>query len=145
MKANLWENFKKMPLILKFLTIHALACLFFLVSSIFPHNSFSVEGRAVSFLEWWTSGAGMLASIFGILLPLSGFLLIKRAPLARLFYLSSMFIGFFSPMFFLDGSKYPSVYYLSSLAIVLLIAGYLFFGKTSKEYFTSKEGLHASA
>jgi len=125
-----------MPLILKFLTVHAVACLFFLVSSIFPHNSFSVEGATVTYLEWWSSGAGMLATIFGTLLPLSGYLFLKRASIARLFYLSSMLIAFYSPAFFIAGSRYPVGYYISGLLVVLLIGGYLYLGKTARAYFT---------
>ena len=142
---GLWKNFKEMPLILKFLTVHAVGCLFFLVSSIFPHNSFSVEGTTVTYFEWWSSGAGMLATIFGTLLPLSGYLLLKRASIARLFYLSSMLIAFYSPVLFLEGSKYPGGYYVSSILLVLLLAGYLYLGKTAKAYFSSKGSLKATA
>jgi len=142
---SLWKNFKEMPLILKFLTVHAVACLFFIVSSIFPHNSFSVEGSTVSYFEWWSSGAGTLATIFGTLFPLSGYLLLKRASIARVFYLSSMLIAFYSPVLFIEGSKYPGGYYISSLLLVLLLAGYLYLGKTAKAYFSSEGSLKATA
>ncbi len=141
----MWVNFKKMPLILKFLTVHALACLFFLLSSVFPHISSILEGRTITLIEWWTSGAGLLATLFGTLLPFSGFLFLKRAAISRFFYLNSMLIAFYSPAFFMDGSKYPLGYYFSSLLIVLLIGGYLYFGKTSKAYFSPEENLETPA
>ena len=138
---DLWTNFKRMPLILKFLTVHALACLFFFLSSAFPHNLFSVDGRSISFSEWWNTGAGISGSILGTFLPLSGYLFLKRAKLARPFYLGSMLMAFYSPLLFFYGSKYPPGYYFSSLMIVLFLGGYLYIGRTAKDYFASNNDL----
>ena|SRR5882724_10701383 len=89
----MWSNFSAMPGFLKFLTAHAFGMSVLLVASVIPHGSFVLHGRPVSYAEWWSSGAGPLASFLGIILPISGFLLLRRNPLARIAYLTSIGIA----------------------------------------------------
>jgi hypothetical protein len=89
----MWSNFSAMPGFLKFLTAYAFGMSVLLFASVIPHGSFVIHGRPVSYAEWWSSGAGPLASFLGIILPISGFLLLRRNPLARVIYLTSIGIA----------------------------------------------------
>jgi hypothetical protein len=82
-----------MPALLKYITAHAFACVVFLIASVVPHHSFAISGRSVSYAEWWSSGAGALASLLGVILPISGYLLLSRHPKARITYLVSVSIS----------------------------------------------------
>ena len=133
----MWLNFKSMPVVLKFLTFHALACCFFLVGSIVPHNSFSMDGKTVSYAVWWSLGVGAVASVIGIILPLAGFLLLKKYSYARPTYIAALVIAFISPAGFVSFSNYGFDYYAPSFVLVLAISAYLYFRKPVKEYFAS--------
>ena len=89
----MWANFSAMPSLLKFLTAHSLASFVLLVASVVPNSSFAIDGHPVSYSEWWSSGAGPLASLLGVILPISGYLLLKGHPMARVTYLASISIA----------------------------------------------------
>jgi hypothetical protein len=89
----MWSNFSAMPGFLKFLTAHAFGMSVLLIASVIPHGSFVIHGRPVSYAEWWSSGAGPFASFLGIILPISGFLLLRRNSRARIIYLTSIGIA----------------------------------------------------
>ena len=65
----MWASFKEMPMPLRFITGHAIACVFLLFGSIIPHGSFAIDGRPVSYAVWWSSGAGPYASFLGVIMP----------------------------------------------------------------------------
>lgn len=90
----MWKNFESMPKFLKFLTAHAVFCFVFLVGSIIPDNSFSIDGRPVSYSGWWTSGAGPCASLIGVLGPLVAYSFLTKWRYARLAYLGFLAIAF---------------------------------------------------
>jgi len=92
-----WENFKSMPTLLKFLTAHAIACVALLLGSVIPHDSFSVNGHAVSYAVWWSSGVGPFASLVGVVGPIVGVLLLRKSPHARLAYLGFLLLGLIVP------------------------------------------------
>jgi hypothetical protein len=89
----MWSNFSAMPGFLKFLTAHAFGMSVLLVASVIPHGSFVIHGQPVSYAEWWGSGAGPFASFLGIILPISGVLLLRRNSRARIVYLTSIGIA----------------------------------------------------
>jgi hypothetical protein len=93
----MWANFSAMPGLLKFLTAHSLAAIVLLVVSVVPHDSFFIDGRHVSYSEWWSSGAGPLASLLGILLPISGYLFLTRHRTARVTYLTTASVALVCP------------------------------------------------
>jgi hypothetical protein len=89
----MWSNFSAMPGLLKFITAHAFASFVFVVASLVPQTPFSINGHAVSYSEWWTSGAGPLVTFLGIALPICGYLFLLRKANARAAYLASLAIA----------------------------------------------------
>ena len=137
----MWENFKSMPLILKFLTAHAIACAGFLVGSVIPHNSFLINGRSVTYVEWWSSGTGVYASVLGMLMAIAGFLLVTKNPFSRQIYLGVLSLGLVTP-YFLFGEHWSSLF---SLVIVIMIAAYLLLKGSVKEYFAPNKRMQSDA
>jgi hypothetical protein len=140
-----WPNFKSMPLVLKFLTIHALGSAILLIVSVIPHDSFSIDGTHVSYAEWWSSGAGIGASVTGLILPITGYLLLTKHPYARPSYVAALIIAFLSPIFMANSSKYGLEYFAPSLVLVLAISAYLYLPKSVKVYFASNQRFEADA
>ena len=128
----MWENFKSMPTLLKFLTAHAIACIFFLIGSVFPHDSYVIHGRPVTHAEWWSSGVGVYGSVLGVLMASAGVLLVLRHPFSRPFYLGIFSLGMTTP-YFLFGEHWSSLF---SLLVAGLIGAYLYLNTAVKAYFS---------
>jgi len=126
-----WENFKAMPRLLKFLTAHALACFFFLVVSVVPHGRFFVSGRPVSYAEWWSSGIGLFAFLVGLVGPATGVLLLRKSRFARPAYLGFLSLGLIVP-YLLFGAP-PMA--LAGAAAVCLAVAYLYKFPSTQQYF----------
>jgi len=134
-----WKNFKNMPLLLKFLTAHSLSCFFFIIGSIIPHNSFSINGVHVSYAQWWQSGAGILTSIVGLILPVGGYLILKQHRLARIVYLSALMIGLTITYIPLKAKINLIEPLISTIILLILMACYLYFRKSVILYFCSNK------
>ena len=74
----MWENFRDMPTGLKFFAAQALAGLLFIFGSVVPHKSFSIDGRSVTYSEWWSSGVGIYVSVLGAVLAIAGYLILSK-------------------------------------------------------------------
>jgi hypothetical protein len=129
----MWASFKEMPTLLKFLTGHSLACIFLMILSIIPHNSFAIEGHSVSYAVWWSSGAGPFASLLGIIMPVSGYLLLQRSHRARISYLTALSVGLIAP-YLLCGQFGLAAF---GIALVAAIGWYLYGRQTVQTYFAS--------
>ncbi len=143
----MWDNFKSMPKLLKFLTAHALACVVFFVGSVIPHGAFSIVGHPVTYYEWWGHGAGPYTAIIGILLPLGGWLMVKRSGYARLYYLGTLVVGLILPYLFFKqvrGSNFAYGLAAVGTAAVAAVAWYLYGKETSRDYFSSNKRVEAS-
>jgi hypothetical protein len=120
-----------MPILLKFLTAHALACFAFLVVSVIPSNAFAINGRHVSYAVWWSSGAGAFASLLGLAGLGVGVLLLSKWRHARIAYLGFLALAMVVP--------YPVVGHpglaLVGLAVVGAVALYLYRKRTTQCYF----------
>ena len=127
----MWANFKSMPLMLKFLTAQAIAGILLLIVSVIPLASYRIDGRSVTHAEWWGSGIGVYASVWGVLLAIAGFLLVTRKPFSRPVYLGVLSLGLVTP-YFLFGGHWSSLF---SLLIVAIIAAYLYLKTSVKQYF----------
>jgi hypothetical protein len=127
----MWKNFKSMPLLLKFLTAHAFLCLALLIGSVIPNNSFLINGRAASYSEWWSSGAGLFASLLGLIGPIIGILLVTKSPNARLAYLGFLALGLIVPYPFMG---VPAIA-LAGIAVVCVTAVYLYKWQPAQLYF----------
>ena len=137
-----------MPLLLKLLTAHALSCIIFLIGSVAPHDSFSVNGHVVTYAEWWSSGAGVYASLVGIALPVCAWLLLKRARHVRAVYFSALSIGLISPYLLMEqlqnsGERYVLAAFGALIAV--LIVWYLYAKKSVQSYFASNMALQPTA
>ena len=86
----MWKNFKSMPLILKFLTVHGFMCSMAFVFSIIPTHSLSIDGQPVTYAQWWASGVGAFAAIVGLSLPLAAWLMLRKSSIARPMYLACL-------------------------------------------------------
>lgn len=135
----MWENFKSMPLLLKFLTAHSIACFFFIIGSLIPHNSFSINGVHVSYAQWWQSGAGILTSFVGLILPFGGYLMLKQHRLARIIYLSALITSLTITYIPLKGKISFIETFIPSIILFILVACYLYFRKPVILYFCSNK------
>lgn len=130
----MWINFKNMPVILKILTVHALACFLGLIFSVVPHGSFSIDGHIATYREWWSSGNGVRLSVVGIILPTSGYFMLKRITVSRVVYLGALTLALILS---------DSTGLVPSMIFVLIVAAYLYIRKPVEEYFTSNKILVA--
>jgi hypothetical protein len=124
-------NFKSMPTVLKFFTCHALACFILLAASIIPSGSFNINGRVVSYSEWWSSGVGPFASSLGIAGPVVALLLLKKRRHARAVYLGFLVTSLVLP-YPMTGESWLA---LVGLAITGLAAAYLYRTASVARYF----------
>ena len=122
------------------MTGHALACVIFLIVSVVPNDSFAIDGRHVSQKEWWSSGAGIFASLIGIFGLAAGVALLKKRTWARLLYLGFATIGLVIP--------YPvlgdPIWGLVGAVVVAAAAFYLFKVRAATAYFAQEGqiGIH---
>jgi len=137
----MWSALKAMPKLLKWICTHALLCGFFLLLSVIPHDSFSINGHHVSYAEWWSSGAGPFASFLGIVMPLSGYLLLSRSVYGRIAYLAALFVALVLPYCYFG--EFGMV--LIGVLIVLLVSWYLFRKQSVIQYFSSNPSIERSA
>ena len=120
-----------MPTLLKFLTAHAFACFALLVGSVVPHRSFSIDGHAVSYTEWWSSGVGPFASLLGIVGPIVGVLLATKSQKARPAYLGFLALGLIVPYPFMG---VPAMA-LAGVVVICAAAFYLYKWQPAQSYF----------
>ena len=137
----MWENFKAMPVLLKFLTAHALGCILFVFASMFPFGAFRIHGRYVTHSEWWSSGIGVYVSILGMLMAIAGCLLASKKRYSRQIYLAVVPLGLVAP--YLKTGEYAGAIF--GIAVTLMIAAYLFLKASAKEYFDSNKRMQPDA
>lgn len=131
----MWANFKSMPRFLKFLTALALFTFLFFVFSVFPIESFSINGRNVTYSEWWSSGVGPFASLLGVYGLFAGWLLLAKRPHARVCYLVFLILGLVVPYLFIG----PLAYTLVGLIVVGVGAFYLYLWQGVQVYFATDD------
>ncbi len=83
----MWNNFIAMPGILKLLTVSALAMFLIIISTINPNVKINVFGHYMTYLEWWTTGAGIWIVLVGSTSVAAAVLLLMRSSYARPVYL----------------------------------------------------------
>jgi hypothetical protein len=130
----MWQNFKEMPFLLKFLTFHSACCIFLFIFSVVPISDYFINGVEVSYSEWWGSGVGLVTTIFGLVMPYAGYLFLHKHKYAREMYLSVYFVAaLFQGMKF--GFKLELV--IGVVAFILLTGLYLYGRKAVQIYFHS--------
>ena len=131
----MWNNFKAMPLFMRLLAFHG--SMFFVGAfvSLFPVGGFSVNGKDVSYSEWWSSGAGIEFFLVAISIGVGATCLLKKVKYARVIYFGAL-IGIFASIPISDPAILGRVDWLITLTISLgLIYWYLFHKKTVQSYF----------
>jgi len=131
----MWANFGSMPKLLKFLTAHAACCFVFLAISVIPIDSYAIQGQHVTYAEWWSSGAGALASLLGIVGPFAAWALASKRPYARLVYLGFLALAFIAPCPFFG----MLAYVLPGLLVVGVAAFYMYKWQSVQVYFAPNQ------
>jgi hypothetical protein len=129
----MWANFGGMPKLLKFLTVHAACCLILFFISVIPIDSYAIQGRHVTYAEWWSSGAGVLACLIGLVGPFVAWALASKKPYARAMYLGFLALALVAPCPFLG----MLAYVLPGLLVVGVGALYLYKWRSVQAYFGS--------
>jgi len=127
----MWENFSTMPKLLKFLTAHAALCFVFFALSAIPNDMLSIDGRHVTYAEWWSSGAGLFASSVGVAGPFVAWAFASKQPYARASYLWFLALAFVAPCPFFGMLAYA----LPGLLVVGVGAIYLYKWQSVQVYF----------
>jgi hypothetical protein len=137
----MWANFSGMPKLLKFLTAHAAFCFVFFAMSVIPGDSFSIQGRHVTYAEWWSSGAGVFASLIGLVGPFIAWALASKRPYARSGYLFFLALAFVAPCPFFGMLPYV----VPGLLVVGAGAFYMYRWQSVQVYFTPNNSFKADA
>lgn len=127
----MWANFSGMPKLLKFLTAHAAVCVAFLAISVIPNDSLSIQGRHVGYAEWWSSGAGVFASLIGLVGPFAAWALVSKKPYTRSAYLAFLVLGLVVPYPFFG----MPAYVVPGLLVVGAGAFYMYKWQSVQAYF----------
>ncbi|WP_299599701.1 hypothetical protein [uncultured Microbulbifer sp.] len=129
----MYQAFSEMPTLLKFLTAHALVCIYLLLAVFVPGIPISFNGVAMGTAELWESGLAISTALVGLLMPVSAVLFLWRWKYSRQTYsvlLAAVMIIPFALM-----RQVPSIIFGACLTAVIL--GYLFFNSGVRAYFRS--------
>ena len=105
----------------------------FFLGSVIPHSSFSIAGNPVTYAEWWRSGIGAFASLVGFLMPVSGWLMLRKIRFSRAIYLAALALPLVGPYLFWQQYKEA----MFNMFFMLLIGLYLYLRAPVVEYFGS--------
>lgn len=123
---------KEMPLLVRFFFAVCPCGIFFIIFSIFPMAGFKIDGREVTYQEWWSSRAGLETTVIGIVLIITGIGIFKKKKWAKLTFLSLYFISIFL------SASFPAKEVMCIMSLWFLFLGwYLFFKESVKTYFSS--------
>ena len=137
----MWANFSGMPKLLKFLTAHAAFCFVFFAMSVIPGDSFFIQGRHVTYPEWWSSGAGVFASLTGLVGPFIAWALASKRPYSRSGYLFFLALAFVAPCPFFGMLPYV----VPGLLVVGAGAFYMYRWQSVQVYFAPNNSFKADA
>ena len=129
----MYESFKKMPVFLKFITVHALACFVFAVMVLVPGMTITYNGEPMKSAELWDKGLALLIVFIGLSLPVAGVLLVKRSQYSRKFYSALLLLVMVVP--YIYWQEYVSLIF--GVAVSAAIIGYLFISGGVRAYFSS--------
>ena len=137
----MWANFDGMPKLLKCLTAHVASCFVLLAISVIPIDLYALQGRHVTYAEWWTSGAGVLASVLGIVGPFAAWAIASKKTYARAVYLGFLALAFVEPWLFIV----TLAYVLTGLLFVGLGAFYMYKWQSVLVYFAPNQSFEPTS
>ena len=129
----MYQSFKNMPMILKFITVHAIACFIFFVAAVIPGTPITYNGEVMASQELWAHGVGLHIVAIGIAMPVMGMLFLQRWLYSRQLY-SITFIFLMVFPFVLWQELYSAIF---SAVISCVIITYLFLNRQACAYFSS--------
>ena len=127
-------RFKEMPCALKFIFFPycLIGGIVFIVTSFIPSVKFEIEGKQVSWSAWWTSGAGPLFTLIGVLLLISAIGFYNKKRHARLAFLAVFVVA----LLFIWQFEVPTMRGIIIMGILFLVVGWYFFLKKNvRDYF----------
>ncbi|TVZ39029.1 hypothetical protein P886_3416 [Alteromonadaceae bacterium 2753L.S.0a.02] len=129
----MYQNFLLMPTVLKFMTVHAMACSFFLLVAVIPGVPFTVNGEVLSYKEAWESGYSVNLLVIGVVMPILAVQLLARRKYCRQLYTAASACVLILP--YLYWQQYALA--MLGLACTLVITLYLFKNGRVLAYFGS--------
>jgi hypothetical protein len=126
-------RFKEMPLLLRLVLFpySLIGSIIFIGGSFIPIVEFEIEGKQVSWSEWWTSGAGPLFTIIGVLLGISAIGFYRKKSLARLTFFSAFAVA----LLFVGAFEVPTLKGMIVIGVLSLLLGWYFFLKKSVRHY----------
>ena len=135
----MWNNFKSMPIFLKFLTGHAAVCLVLFIFLLIPGNQFSTDDQhTVPYAEWWSNGVWPLLTFAALAIGIGGMLFLKKYRFGRVLFLAGFGGALIAPALLSHDQDDLGASVLC-LPFVLLLGLYLFRNREVKAYFVSND------
>jgi len=127
-------RFKEMPFALKFIFFPycLIGAIVFIVTSFIPSVEFELEGKQVSWSEWWGSGAAPFFIIIGVLLLISAIGLYRKKHRARITLITAFVVGLLFIGIFEIPTKGGAVV---TGILFLFLVWYFFVKKSVRNYF----------
>lgn len=128
----MYQAFREMPTLLKFITVHALICFVFFLAVVIPDMPIMVNGEVMESSELWSRGLGMLPAV-GLALPVVGVQILKRWPYSRQLYTLILVSVLVAPYLV----RLQLVLALFGVVLSCAIISYLFINEKARAYFSS--------
>ncbi|WP_394173648.1 hypothetical protein [Thalassotalea litorea] len=133
MTRDMLNAFKDMPIVLKFITAHALICSCFALVAIVPGIPVEINGVRMESQGIWEKDWGIPLVATGLALPIIGLLFLNRWKYSRQIYAVALFGVFF--LLNMTSLIQKPAYLLFPLIVVGVLTSYLFLNKKVRDYF----------
>lgn len=129
----MYQAFKDMPTLLKYITGHALVCFVFFLAVVIPGIPITFNGDVMESQELWEKGLGLPIAAIGLIMPVVGILILKRWQYSRHLYGLLLVSVLVAP--YLVWQEPVSVAF--GIVLSCAIIGYLFINRKARAYFSS--------
>ncbi|MCK0152932.1 hypothetical protein MWU49_04400 [Alcanivorax sp. S6407] len=129
----MYQAFKEMPTLLKFLTVHALACFVFFWAAVIPGIPITFNGEVMESQEIWNKGIGLPTVAVGLVMPALGVLFLRRWRYCRQLYSVVLVSAMVVPVVLWQ--ELPLIIFGALLSCAVI--GYLFINGQARAYFSS--------
>jgi hypothetical protein len=129
----MYQAFKEMPTLLKFITGHALVCFVFFVAAVILGVPIAFNGEVLESQELWAKGVGLPTVAIGLALPVVGVLFLLRWQYCRQVYSLILVAVMVAP--YVIWREVSSLIF--GLVLSCAIIGYLFLNGKVRAYFRS--------
>ena len=129
----MYQAFKEMPTLLKFITAHALACFVFFLAAVIPGIPITFNGEVMESQQLWAKGVGLPTVATGLAMPVIGVLFLRRWQYCRQVY--SVALVSFMVVPFVLWQELPLIIF--GVVLSCAIIGYLFLNGQARAYFSS--------